>query len=49
MTANATDAGTWTTPVGILTDDSVKPDSIALAVFSDTNPDALDGIRVYYG
>lgn len=49
LTTNTTGANTWSTPYNCLPTDSAAPDSIALAVVSDTDENALNGIRVYYG
>lgn len=51
MTTNTTGSQAWPTAYNVLTGDSADPNTIALAVCSDTQPEGsgLDGIRVYYG
>jgi hypothetical protein len=49
MSSNTTGINDWPTPYSILPDDSAMPGTKALAVCSDTDSSALNGIRVYFG
>lgn len=48
-TTNTTGDGNWSTPYPPVTDQSSLPSTMSLAACADTNSNALNGIRVYFG
>lgn len=49
MSSNTTGINPWPTPYSILPEDAAISGTKALAVCADTDTNALNGIRLYFG